>query len=117
MIPFIHLGPLTIGTFGLMLWLAAVCACWALHANFQRWKIDADALNIVLIATVAGILGAKFWHEAQNPHDFWLAMGQIVTPGWKHPWEVLVGFVEYFRDGFAWFGGLVFGIAALLWQG
>ena len=26
MYPYIHLGPLTIGTFGLMLWLAAVCA-------------------------------------------------------------------------------------------
>jgi phosphatidylglycerol:prolipoprotein diacylglycerol transferase len=95
MYPFIHLGPhITIGTFGLLLWLAAVCACWVLHRNFLRAGVDADAIGVVAIVTVLGIVGAKLWHVAD-------------TPG-EHIFE---------REGFAWFGGLVFGILALLWQG
>jgi phosphatidylglycerol---prolipoprotein diacylglyceryl transferase len=95
MYPFIHIGPhFTIGTFGLLLWLAAVCACWVLHRNFLRVGIDADAIGVVAIVTVLGIVGAKLWHVAD-------------TPG-EHIFE---------REGFAWFGGLVFGILALLWQG
>ena len=95
MYPFIHIGQhFTIGTFGLLLWLAAVCACWVLHRNFLRFEIDADAIGIVAVVTVLGIIGAKLWHVAD-------------TPG-EHIFE---------REGFAWFGGLVFGILALLWQG
>jgi phosphatidylglycerol---prolipoprotein diacylglyceryl transferase len=95
MYPFIHIGPhFSIGTFGLLLWLAAVCACWVLHRNFLRSEIDADAIGVVAIVTVLGIIGAKLWHVAD-------------TPG-EHIFE---------REGFAWFGGLVFGILALLWQG
>jgi len=101
MYPFIHIGSFTIGTFGILLWLAAVCGCWALHANFKRWNVDADAIGIVAIATVAGVIGAKLWHVLEDPRAL-LA----------HP------FAEIFsRAGFAWFGGLALGIAALLWQG
>jgi phosphatidylglycerol---prolipoprotein diacylglyceryl transferase len=101
MYPFIHIGSLTIGTFGILLWFAAVCACWALHVNFKRWKIDADAISIVAIATVAGVVGAKLWHDLQDP--------QMLM---AHPIDTI-----FSRAGFAWFGGLVLGIAALLWQG
>ena len=101
MYPFIHIGSLSIGTFGIMLWLAAACACWALHANFRRWGIDADAISIVAVATVAGVIGAKFWHVFEDP--------QALI---HHPAAVI-----FDRAGFAWFGGLVVGIAALLWQG
>ncbi len=102
MYPYIHIGSLfSIGTFGILLWLAAVCACWALHANFRRWKIDADAIGIVAIATVAGVIGAKLWHVLEDPQTLI-----------HHPASVI-----FDRAGFAWFGGLVVGIAALLWQG
>src|SRR5579875_292190 len=101
MYPFLHIGSLTIGTFGILLWLAAVGACWALHANFKRWKIEADAISIVAIATVAGVAGAKLWHVLQDPQTLM-----------AHPIEMI-----FSRAGFAWFGGLALGIAALLWQG
>lgn len=101
MYPFIHIGGFSIGTFGIMLWLAAVCACWALHANFRRWKLNADAISIVAVATVAGVIGAKFWHVLEDPQALM-----------AHPFALL-----FDRSGFAWFGGLVLGIAALLWQG
>jgi phosphatidylglycerol:prolipoprotein diacylglycerol transferase len=100
MYPFIHIGRFSIGTFGILLWLAAVCACWVLHRNFRRWKIDADAIGIVAVSTVAGVIGAKFWHVLETPQ-------QLL----HDPAGMLLD-----RAGFAWFGGLIAGILALLWQ-
>jgi phosphatidylglycerol---prolipoprotein diacylglyceryl transferase len=100
MYPFIHIGRFSIGTFGILLWLAAVSGCYVLYKNFRRWKIDADAISIVAVSTVAGILGAKLWHVLETPH-------QLFT----HPADLL-----FDRAGFAWYGGLIVGILALLWQ-
>jgi phosphatidylglycerol:prolipoprotein diacylglycerol transferase len=100
MYPFIHIGRFSIGTFGIMLWLAAVAACWILHRNFRRWHIEADAISIVAVSTVAGVLGAKLWHVFETP--------QLLM---SHPADML-----FDRAGFAWFGGLVVGILTLLWQ-
>lgn len=100
MYPFIHIGRISIGTFGLLLWLAAVCGCYVLHLNFRRWRINADAISIVAVSTVAGILGAKLWHVFETPHELF-----------THPADLL-----FDRAGFAWYGGLIVGILALLWQ-
>jgi phosphatidylglycerol---prolipoprotein diacylglyceryl transferase len=101
MYPYIHLGPLTVGTFGLMLWLAAVCAGYVLHLNFRRFHVEADAINVVAFVTVIGVIGAKLWHVLEDPgalaHD---------------PAGVL-----FDRAGFAWYGGLIAGILTLMWQG
>jgi phosphatidylglycerol---prolipoprotein diacylglyceryl transferase len=101
MLPFIRIGSFSLPTFGIMLWLAAVCACWVLHRNFRRWNVTADAVGIVAVATVAGIIGAKFWHVLETPKELF-----------AHPAAEI-----FSRDGFAWFGGLVFGILALIYQG
>lgn len=101
MYPFIHLGHFEIGTFGLMLWLAAVTGCWVLYKNFQRKGIEADAINVTALVTVAGIAGAKLWHVLETP--------QLLM---QHPMELLLD-----RAGFAWFGGLVAAILVLTWQG
>lgn len=100
MYPFIHLGHFSIGTFGILLWLAAVGGCWVLYRNFQRWQIDADAISIVAVSTVAGILGAKLWHVLETPRALM-----------AHPADLL-----FDRAGFAWYGGLIVGILTLLWQ-
>ncbi|MGA8669671.1 MAG: prolipoprotein diacylglyceryl transferase [Terracidiphilus sp.] len=101
MIPYLHLWGLNLPTFGLMLWLAAVAGAWVMHASFRRAGIDADAVGIVAIAVVAGIVGAKVWHVLDTPSEF----HEI---GWRVLWD---------QAGFAWFGGLTFGIAALVFQG
>jgi phosphatidylglycerol---prolipoprotein diacylglyceryl transferase len=100
MYPFIHVGRFSIGTFCILLWLAAVAACWVLYRNFRRWQIDADAIGIVAISTVIGVIGAKLWHVFEMP--------QLLM---RDPAGVLLD-----RAGFAWFGGLIAGILALLWQ-
>lgn len=105
MLPYLHLNLYIwhpdIPTFGLMLWLAAVAAAFIMDRGFNRAKIDADAVGMVAIAVLAGIVGAKLWHVIDTP-------GEFREMGWRVLWDTA---------GFAWFGGLVFGIAALLIQG
>jgi phosphatidylglycerol:prolipoprotein diacylglycerol transferase len=117
MFPYINIGPVHLGTFGLLLWLAAVAATVVLHKNFVRNGVDADALSVVAFVVIAGVLGAKTWHELQNPADLTAAMRQIGAPGWHRPFAVAMGFLHWFQAGFAWFGGMLAGIAMLMWQG
>ncbi len=117
MYPYIDIGPVHLGTFGLLLWLAAVVATVVLHRNFVRNKVDADALSVVAFVVIAGVIGAKAWHELENVSELRAAMMQIVAPGWSHPLDILVDFLHWFQAGFAWFGGLVAGIGMLMWQG
>jgi phosphatidylglycerol:prolipoprotein diacylglycerol transferase len=105
MLPYIHLNlyfwhrdqP----TFGLMMWLAAVVAALVADRSFRRARIEADAFGIVAVALVAGIVGAKLWHILDTPIEFH-------EMGWRVLWDTA---------GFAWFGGLLFGISALVFQG
>jgi phosphatidylglycerol---prolipoprotein diacylglyceryl transferase len=101
MYPFIHFGHFFIGTFGLCLWLAAVCACWVLHKNLRRHNVSIDAIGVVAYVTVFGVAGAKLWHVLEEPY---LLMHNPVA-------------TLFDRAGFAWFGGLVAGILVLIWQG
>ena len=99
--PYIHIGRFTIGTFGLLLWFAAVCAGYVLYLNFRRFRVEADAVSVVAFATVFGVIGAKLWHVLETPH---LLMAD--------PAGML-----FDRAGFAWYGGLVAGVLTLMWQG
>jgi phosphatidylglycerol---prolipoprotein diacylglyceryl transferase len=101
MIPYFHIWGLNIPTFGLMLWLAAVAAAAVLDRSFRRAGIDSDAVGMVAVAVVAGVVGAKLWHVLDSPAEF----REI---GWRVLWD---------SAGFAWFGGLTFGIGALILQG
>jgi phosphatidylglycerol---prolipoprotein diacylglyceryl transferase len=117
MYPYIDLGPIHLGTFGLLLWLAAVAATVVLHRNFVRHGVDADALTVVAFVVIAGVLGAKTWHELQDIPDLRAAMKQIGAPGWKNPLQVGIYFLHWFQAGFAWFGGMLAGVTMLMWQG
>lgn len=101
MYPFIPLGHWNLPTFGLMLWLTAVACAFLMDRSFRRAQISADAVGMVAVAVIAGIVGAKLWHVIDTPSEF-------RDLGWKVLWD---------SAGFAWFGGLVFGISALLIQG
>ena len=97
----ISVGPFDVPTFGLMLWVATVCGALVMHWSFRRAHVEADALGTVAMTVVAGIIGAKLWHVLDSPSEF-------QADGWAVLWSTA---------GFAWFGGLVAGIAALLVQG
>jgi phosphatidylglycerol---prolipoprotein diacylglyceryl transferase len=117
MYPFIHVGSMSIGTFGLFLWLAAVAGGYVLYLNFVRDGVDADAVNIVALVVLSGVLGAKLWHELQDIGLLKLEMQNILHPGWAHAGQVVMRFLEFMRGGIAWYGGLLAGIGMLMWQG
>lgn len=117
MYPYIDIGPVHLGTFGLLLWLAAVAGTIVLHKNFTRNGVNADALNVVAFVVIAGVVGAKVWHELQEPATLHMAISRILAPGWSHPLDIVMGFLHWFQAGFAWFGGMLAGIAMLMWMG
>lgn len=101
MLPYLHLGSLNVPTFGLMLWCAAVAAAFVVDRAFKREGIEADAVGMVAFALLAGIVGAKLWHVLDSPDEF-------RAEHWRVLWDTA---------GFAWYGGLTFGILALVAQG
>jgi prolipoprotein diacylglyceryl transferase len=98
LIPYIHFGPLTIGSFGLLMLLAFVAAYFVLRADIRRRGLNADAQNIITICALLGIAGAKIYHVLESP-------GELISDPFG---EILT------RSGFAWFGGLI-GVLLALW--
>jgi phosphatidylglycerol:prolipoprotein diacylglycerol transferase len=123
-IPFLHLGPVTIPTFGLMVACAMLAAFFMLRADLIRRGLVAPADNLpvkrsgkpaagiraaanaeaemlIAIPCLAGIVGAKLYHVLESPADFF-----------AHPLDQLIS-----PYGFAWFGGLLAGFAAFVLVG
>ncbi|MGH9746933.1 MAG: prolipoprotein diacylglyceryl transferase [Candidatus Acidiferrales bacterium] len=100
MIPFLHLGWLTIPTYGLSVAFAMLIAFYVLRADLRRRGIEADAELFIAIPCIAGMAGAKLYHVLETPADFF-----------AHPWSEL-----FSQFGFAWFGGLLAGFATFAWM-
>ena len=103
MLPYLHLGPLAVPTFGLMVALALITAAYILQADFDRRGMKVDAFFMITMAGLAGIIGAKLYHllEPESRELFF-----------AHPFSLLLD-----RFGFAWFGGFIGGFATMLWMG
>jgi phosphatidylglycerol---prolipoprotein diacylglyceryl transferase len=112
MIPYLHLGPLTIPTFGLMVALALISAAYILQADFDRRGMKADAFFMITVAGVAGIVGAKIYHVLDDPST------QIYYPNAGIGFSIyMLRWSLFSRYGFAWFGGFLGGFGAMLWLG
>jgi len=98
MIPYIEIGPLSLGTFGLLMWLAFVAGYFVLQADLKRRGLKADANTMVLLLAVAGLVGAKLWHVLESPREL---MAEPLT-------------LLFSRTGFAWYGGFLAG-TAMFW--
>ena len=99
MIPFIQVGPLRLGTYGLMLWVGCLASYFVLSADLRRRKMAGDPLNIILLLALAGIAGSKLYCLLESPSDFFSdPVGRL--------------FSSY---GFTWFGGFLGGVLVLLW--
>jgi phosphatidylglycerol---prolipoprotein diacylglyceryl transferase len=101
MIPYLHLGPLTIPTFGLMVATALIFSAYILQADFNRRGFSADAFAMITAAGLLGIAGAKLYHLLETPAEFF-----------AHPLSLF-----FSRYGFAWFGGFLGGFGAMLFLG
>jgi phosphatidylglycerol:prolipoprotein diacylglycerol transferase len=101
MIPYLHIGPLSLPTFGLMVATALMCAGYTLQKDFERRGLHADAYSMITFAGLAGMLGAKLYHLLETPAEFF-----------ADPWPLL-----FSRTGFAWFGGFLGGFGVMLYMG
>ena len=109
MIPFLHLGPITIPTFGLMVATGLLVAAYALQADFDRRRESFlkrgyqepsprdEGFLIIGIAGISGLVGARLYHVLESPREL------MADPT-----------MLYSRFGFAWFGGFIGGFIALL---
>src|SRR5215475_3146061 len=100
MLPYLHLGPLSLPTFGLLVATGLLVAAYILQADFRRRGVSADAFLVIGIAGLAGIAGARLYH---------LLEPEVRAEFFAHPGPLL-----WTRFGFAWFGALLGGFAALL---
>ena len=112
MIPFLHLGPLTIPTFGLMVATGLLVAAYLLQADFDRRRDQFvksgylkngkpghhdEGFLIIGVAGLAGLVGARLYHVLESPRDLMADPSLLIS-----------------RFGFAWFGGFLGGFVALL---
>jgi phosphatidylglycerol---prolipoprotein diacylglyceryl transferase len=96
--PFIHLGPLTLGTYGLMVATGLICAFFILRADFERRGVSADAEAIIGITGLAGLAGSRLYHLLETPGEFF-----------ADPWPQL-----FSTMGFAFAGAIIGGFLALI---
>jgi phosphatidylglycerol---prolipoprotein diacylglyceryl transferase len=112
MIPFLHLGPLTIPTFGLMVATGLLVAAYVLQADFDRRRESFlkrgylqdtrqpshhdEGFLVIGIAGISGFVGARLYHVLESPRDLMADPSLLIS-----------------RFGFAWFGGFIGGFIAL----
>lgn len=98
MLPYIKIGPLELGTFGLFVWLGLVASYYALRGEFARRRLPGDPANLTLLLGVMGVVGAKVY----SAFETW---NELVA----HPLDTL-----FSRTGFTWHGSIVLCALTLL---
>ncbi|HEV7968053.1 MAG TPA: prolipoprotein diacylglyceryl transferase [Candidatus Acidoferrales bacterium] len=96
--PFIHIGPLTLGSYGLMVAIGLICAFFILRADFARREVSADAEAIIGMTGLAGLAGSRLYHLLESPAEFF-----------ADPWPQL-----FSTMGFAFVGAILGGFIALV---
>jgi len=96
--PFIYIGRLRLGTYGIMAWFAFLAAYFVLKADMRRRRLPGDAMNIILVLVIAGLAGSKLYHVLEEPSELFAdPIGMLFS-----------------SFGFAWFGGFLAGVLALI---
>jgi phosphatidylglycerol:prolipoprotein diacylglycerol transferase len=96
--PFIHIGPLTLGSYGLMVATGLIVGFFILRADFARRKVAADAEGIIGITGLSGLVGSRIYHLLETPREFF-----------ADPWPQL-----FSTMGFAFAGAIIGGFLALI---
>jgi phosphatidylglycerol:prolipoprotein diacylglycerol transferase len=92
----LHIGPLAITGYGIMMMVAFLMGGWAIQLELRRRRMDEEyAADIVIAAVIGGLVGAKIWYVAIT--------GQ---------WGALLS-----RGGLVWYGGFFGGVIAVLANG
>jgi phosphatidylglycerol---prolipoprotein diacylglyceryl transferase len=113
MIPFLHVGPLSIPTYGLMVAIALLIAANLLQVDFNRHRAQFlkkgylkkgdeeshgdEGFLVIGVIGVSGLIGARLYSVLENPSEL------IANP------SVLIS-----RFGFTWSGSVITGLIALV---
>ena len=99
--PEIHLGGITLQTFGLMMGLGFVVSGWIIARRLKELGKPVDwAYEMVFAALIGGIIGARLWWVGEN---------------WSSAKDDILGSL-FSGSGLVWYGGAIGGaIAVLLW--
>jgi phosphatidylglycerol---prolipoprotein diacylglyceryl transferase len=92
----IHLGPLELTGYGLMMMVAFLMAGWAIQLDLRTRGLDEDyAADIIIAGVIGGLVGAKLWYV------------------------LLTGDADmlFRRGGFVWYGGFLGATAGILLNG
>jgi phosphatidylglycerol:prolipoprotein diacylglycerol transferase len=81
-LPEIHIGGLTIQTFGLCLGAAFIVAGWLVAKRLQELGRRVDlAYEMVFAALIGGLVGAKLWYVLENGGAFFSGTGLVFYGG------------------------------------
>ncbi|HEV2298368.1 MAG TPA: prolipoprotein diacylglyceryl transferase family protein [Candidatus Acidoferrales bacterium] len=97
MMPFLHIGPFTLATYGLCVGIAMLVSYFVLARDFARRGISAPADLMVAVPCIAGLVGAKLYHVLEAPKELFADPRLLVS-----------------QYGFAWFGGFLGGFFAFV---
>jgi phosphatidylglycerol---prolipoprotein diacylglyceryl transferase len=99
MMPFIHIGPVTIASYGLCVGIAMLISYFVLARDVERRGIAAPADLLVAVPCIAGLVGAKLYHVLEDPRLLMANPRELIS-----------------QYGFAWFGGFLGGLLAFVWM-
>ncbi|HEX5004701.1 MAG TPA: prolipoprotein diacylglyceryl transferase [Gemmatimonadales bacterium] len=92
----IHLGPMQVTGYGLMMMVAFLTGGWLIALELQRRHLNREySSDIVIAALIGGILGAKIWYAVLKGDA-----GALFSLG-----------------GLVWYGGFLGGVTAVLING
>jgi phosphatidylglycerol:prolipoprotein diacylglycerol transferase len=92
----LHIGPLMITGYGIMMMVAFLMAGWVMQRELARRGLMEDyAADIVVAAVIGGIVGGKIWYAVLY-----------------HDWSTL-----FSRGGLVWYGGFLGGVLAVILNG
>jgi phosphatidylglycerol:prolipoprotein diacylglycerol transferase len=89
----VHLGPVALGWYGLMIAIGFIVAIRVAIVEAERRDVDPDQLlSAVLVAALIGLLGARIWYIVENNPGKYLS----------HPGDAL----SLWQGGLSFYGGI-----------
>jgi phosphatidylglycerol:prolipoprotein diacylglycerol transferase len=98
MLPYIHIGPVTLHTYGIFVAIALLTGFFVMQADLRRRVLSADPNVIVGFTGLAGLAGSRIYHLLETPKEFF-----------ADPWPLL-----FSTMGFAFVGAVIGGFITLV---
>src|SRR5580698_8264230 len=98
MYPFVHIGPITLGTYGIFVAVGLLVGFFVMQKDLDRRGLTADPNVIVGITGLAGLVGSRIYFNLETPKEFF-----------ANPWPQL-----FSTMGFTFTGAALGGAIALI---